>query len=133
MKEMAASWEQAGIKLQQEPKAFQEVLADAFGPPCTPSKTCAWVVADWGGGWIYAPDFYPTGEALFLSGAGSNAGDYSNPTADELISLTNTSSSLTALYNYEDFMATNLPVLYQPRRTRSGRSRRTSVERCPTP
>ncbi|MGP8180172.1 MAG: ABC transporter substrate-binding protein [Acidimicrobiales bacterium] len=114
MREMAASWEQAGIKLQQEPKSFQEVLTDAFGPRCVPNKPCAWVVADWGGGWIYAPDFYPTGEALFLSGAGSNAGDYSNPAADGLISLTNTSSSLTALYNYEDFMATNLPVLYQP-------------------
>ena len=114
MKEMAASWEQAGIKLEQEPKACAAVLADAFGPPCTPGKACAWVVADWGGGWVYAPDYYPTGEALFVSGASSNAGEYANPTADSLITLTNTSSSLTALYNYEDFMATNLPVIFQP-------------------
>jgi peptide/nickel transport system substrate-binding protein len=114
MREMAASWEQAGIKLQQEPKSFQEVLTDAFGPHCVANKPCPWVVADWGGGWIYAPDYYPTGEALFLSGAGSNAGDYSNTTADSLINLTNTSSSINALYNYENYMATNLPVLYQP-------------------
>jgi len=114
MKEMASSWEQAGIKLQQEPKAFNDVIADAFGPPCTPGKACPWVIADWGGGWIYAPDFYPTGEAIFATGAAANVGQYSNSTADSLIAVTNTSSSLSALYNYEDFMATNLPVIYQP-------------------
>jgi peptide/nickel transport system substrate-binding protein len=113
MKEMAASWEQAGIQLQQEPKSFADVLTDAFGPPCVPGKACAWVVADWGGGWVYAPDYYPTGEALFLPGDSSNAGEYSDPTATKLITLTNTSSSLSALYSYENYMAVNLPVMYQ--------------------
>ena len=79
MREMAASWEQAGIKLQQEPKSFQEVLTDAFGPHCVPNKPCAWVVADWGGGWIYVPDYYPTGEALFLSGASLERGRLLEP------------------------------------------------------
>jgi peptide/nickel transport system substrate-binding protein len=114
MQEMAASWDQAGIKLQQEPKAFKDVVGDAFGGACVPNKPCAWAVADWGGGWIYAPDFYPTGEALFLHGAGSNAGDYNNSHADALINATNTSSSLNALYAYENYMATDLPVIYQP-------------------
>jgi peptide/nickel transport system substrate-binding protein len=114
MQEMASSWEQAGIQLQEIPKSFSAVLSDAFGPPCTPGKVCAWAVADWGGGWIYAPDFYPTGEALFLSGASSNAGDYHNTYADGLINATNTSSSLSALYAYENYIATDLPVIYQP-------------------
>ena len=63
-------------------------------------------MANWGGGWIYSPDFYPTGEEIFATGAGSNAGEYSDKhELDTLIKATNTSSSLTALYNYENYLA----------------------------
>ena len=37
---------------------------------------------NWGAGWIFAPDYYPSGEAIFQTGAGSNSGDYSDPTND---------------------------------------------------
>ncbi len=95
-----------------EGKNFGDVISAAFGPPCTAS-TC-WDMANWGGGWIYSPDFYPTGEEIFATGAGSNAGGFSNKHLDALIKVTNTSSSLSALYNYENYAATELPVIWQP-------------------
>ncbi len=111
--ELQSTWAQVGFKLQLSAKSFGDVISTAF-TPCVPKKACPWDIANWGGGWIYSPDYYPTGEEIFATGAGSNSGEYSNPTADNLIKLTNTSSSLQALYNYENFMAKNLPVIWQP-------------------
>jgi peptide/nickel transport system substrate-binding protein len=113
IKELASSWAQAGIMLQLEPKAFGDVVSTA-ATPCAAGKACSWDIANWGGGWIYSPDFYPTGEEIFATGAGSNFGNFSDPAADNLIKLTNTSSSLTALYNYENYLAKNLPAIWQP-------------------
>ena len=113
IQELASSWAQAGIKLQLEEKAFGAVISTAF-TPCVPNKACPWDIANWGGGWVYSPDFYPTGEEMFATAAGSNAGQYSDPKADALIKLTNTSSSLSALYNYENYLAVQLPVIWQP-------------------
>ena len=31
------------------------------------------------GGWVYAPDYYPTGDALFATGAGPNVWSFSTP------------------------------------------------------
>ena len=42
-------------------------------------------MANWGGGWLFSPDYLPTGEEIFATGAGSNQGDYSDPTNDQLI------------------------------------------------
>jgi peptide/nickel transport system substrate-binding protein len=113
VQELASSWAQAGIKLQLEPKSFGQVISTA-ATPCAAGKACPWDIANWGGGWVYAPDYYPTGEEIFASGAGSNFGDYSDPTADTLIKATDFSSSLRALYKYEDYLAVNLPGIWQP-------------------
>ena len=32
----------------------------------------------WGAGWIYAPEYYPSGETLFAPGASFNIGNYYN-------------------------------------------------------
>jgi peptide/nickel transport system substrate-binding protein len=67
---------------------------------------------NWGGGWIFAPDYYPTGEAIFQTNAGSNSGDYSNTTNDNNIQKTiSTNQSLT---QYENYLAKQLPVVWQP-------------------
>ncbi len=28
--------------------------------------SCNWDMGNWGGGWTFVPDYYPTGETLFL-------------------------------------------------------------------
>jgi peptide/nickel transport system substrate-binding protein len=114
---LAAAWAQAGIKLHLEgSKIFDDVINTAAAP-CTAGKACAWDMANWDGGWDYEPDYYPTGEQLFAAGAESNFGEYSDPTADKLIAATNTSSSLGALYSYENYIATHLPDIWQPQTT----------------
>ena len=61
---------------------------------------------DWGGGWSYSPDVYPTGEVLFESDAAANYGNYSDPMADSLIKATDyTNATLT---QYEDYLAKTL-------------------------
>jgi peptide/nickel transport system substrate-binding protein len=67
-----------------------------------------------GGGWLFAPTYLPTGEEIFLGGAGSNPGSYNDPTANRLISHSLTSSALGYLFDYENYLAKQLPVIWQP-------------------
>ncbi len=66
------------------------------------------------GGWGYEPDYEPTGEELFATGAGANGGSYSNPTMNTLITETNTSSSLSVFDSYATYAAEQLPDIYMP-------------------
>src|SRR5260221_14579963 len=70
---------------------------------CDPKTgaNCKWQMIDTGQGWVYsAPQFAPTGESLFLTGAGSNAYSYSDPKADALIRATQTGNGLGAMDSY---------------------------------
>jgi peptide/nickel transport system substrate-binding protein len=69
-------------------------------------------LANWGAGWLFSPDYYPTGEEIFQTGAGSNSGSYSDPTNDANILATNVSQ--TPLTQYENYLAEQLPVVYEP-------------------
>lgn len=100
-------WATAGIHMTLIPGSFTTVAGDAV-----PSNH-SWEIANYGL-WIFAPDYYPTGELLFQTGAGSNAGSYSDPIADRLIKLTNTSGNNAYFAQYEDYLAKQLPYLWQP-------------------
>jgi peptide/nickel transport system substrate-binding protein len=65
-------------------------------------------------GWIYVPDYEPTGEEIFATGAGSNYGSYSNGEMDKLITDTQTSSSLSVFDTYATFAARQLPYVNLP-------------------
>lgn len=104
-----SSWGQAGINVSMTTGTFNTVLGNAV--PCSGSS-CTWEYANWGGGWIFAPDFYPTGEDLFQTGASSNSGSYSDPKADQLIKSTTRGNA--SLAGYENYLAKQLPVVWQP-------------------
>lgn len=104
-----SSWGQAGINVSMTTGTFNTVLGNAV--PCSGSS-CTWEYANWGGGWIFAPDFYPTGEDLFQTGASSNSGSYSDPKADQLIKSTTQGNA--SLSGYENYLAKQLPVVWQP-------------------
>ena len=89
------------------PGSFTEVAGEAV--PSNPS----WELANYGL-WIFAPDFYPTGEDLFETGAGSNAGSYSDAAADKLIKATDFSADNSFFDQYENYLAKQLPYLWQP-------------------
>jgi peptide/nickel transport system substrate-binding protein len=104
-----ASWSSAGINMTLSQQSFNTVLGNST--PCTGS-TCTWELGNWGAGWIFSPDYYPTGEPIFQTGAGSNSGSYSDSTNDANILATNTTQA--PLTTYENYLAEQLPVIYQP-------------------
>jgi peptide/nickel transport system substrate-binding protein len=112
MEAMKSEFSKAGIQLNLTQQPFDSVIANAV--PCTPGKPCGWDVANWGGGWIYAPDYFPTGDEIFATGAGNNNGAFSDPKLDQLIAQTTTDNSLKAIQQYEDYGAQDLPVLWTP-------------------
>jgi len=106
-----SSWAQAGINVTLTSASFNTVIGNAT--PCP--KGCSWELQNWGAGWIFAPDYYPTGEELFQTGAGSNSGNYSTSTNDANIKATNVSK--VKLTTYENYLSKELPVIYQPNYT----------------
>ena len=85
---------------------FNNVIAD-----CS-SKSSAWSVCDWGAGWLYAPDYYPSGEWGFVPGASFNIGDYNNPTMTSLIKATTFGTA--NLTEYSKYFEQQAAELFQP-------------------
>jgi peptide/nickel transport system substrate-binding protein len=103
-----------GIRLNLVPEPFAQVLALAGGN-CVVAKTpCDWDMANWGGGWSFAPDFEPTGEELFECGAIANSGGFCDQANDAMIYQTLISGNMQYMYNWQDYLAARLPVLWQP-------------------
>jgi peptide/nickel transport system substrate-binding protein len=114
MTQLQSNASQVGIKLALDPKPFDQVTALA-APNCVVAHTsCAWDMGNWGGGWTFVPDYYPSGETLFLSGSGANSGGYTNPSNDSMINQTLTTNSLTPLDSWQDYLAKQVPVIWQP-------------------
>jgi peptide/nickel transport system substrate-binding protein len=106
-----ASWSTAGINVKISPASFDTVIGAAV--PCKAgSSGCGWELQNWGAGWVYAPDYYPSGEEIFQTGAGSNSGSYEDNKNDTLILATNKSN--VPLTKWENYLATQLPVIWQP-------------------
>ncbi len=108
------SWLSAGIKMNLSSATFNTIIGNAVPCHLKPgtTKTCKWEMENWGGGWIYAPDYYPSGTELFETGAASNSGDFSTKTNDHLIAQTETGKA--TLTKYENLVAKRLAVIWQP-------------------
>jgi peptide/nickel transport system substrate-binding protein len=106
----------AGIAINLTTAPFDTVIGNA-----TPTDH-TWDMEFWGGGWIYAPDYEPTGDELWsctgsgasVQYAGSDSGGYCDPQAQSLILQTETSSDVAAMHTYEDYLAKQLPVIWMP-------------------
>jgi peptide/nickel transport system substrate-binding protein len=101
----------AGIELRLE-EVYGSVLV-AEDAPCVPGPDtpCLWEMCCWNGGWVY---HHPSGEILFKTDAGGNFGHYTDPRADQLIDLSVTSDDLEALFEYQDYIAEQVPVIFTP-------------------
>ena len=114
MTSLVSGWkQQAGIDaVVKTPEPFGDVVGDAYTPGFS------WQLDNWGAGWIYAPDYLPTGEELWQTGASSNTGNYDSAEANSLIKATTTAPSakaeITAIDKYENYLANQLPVLWMP-------------------
>ena len=111
MQALKSQFSEAGIQINLTSAPFDSIIS--LLTPCKPSQSnCSWQMLNYGGGWTYGVDPYPTGDQLFATGSGSNASNYSNPAADSLIAATvHGPGTLTA---YENYMADQIPVLWMP-------------------
>jgi peptide/nickel transport system substrate-binding protein len=114
MQQLQSNASLVGIKINLEPKPFNQVTALAAGNCKIAKIPCNWDLANWGGGWSFVPDYLPTGETLFQCGAIANSGGYCSKTNDANIQKTLTSDNLQDMYTYENYLATQLPVMFQP-------------------
>jgi peptide/nickel transport system substrate-binding protein len=85
---------------------------------CLPSQAaCTWQLGQYGAGWVFEPDHYPSGEEIFETGALGNVANYSNATTDRLIAATTkapVSGARAALDAYQDQVRLELPNFWQP-------------------
>jgi peptide/nickel transport system substrate-binding protein len=103
---------QAGIELKLF-RIHPSVLVGEDTSPI-PGKPSTWHMSCYNGGWVYGPNFYPTGEMLYRTGAGCNWGAYSDPKADELIDRTVVSDDIEDLYAFQDYIVEQNPVIWTP-------------------
>jgi peptide/nickel transport system substrate-binding protein len=114
MTHLASSAATVGIRLSLVPEPFNQVTALAAGNCVVAKISCEWDMANWGGGWSFAPDYEPTGEELFACGAIANSGGFCDPANNALINQTLINGNMQYMYDWEDYLATVLPVLWQP-------------------
>jgi peptide/nickel transport system substrate-binding protein len=114
MTHLAASAAAVGIRLNLVPKPFDQVTALAAGNCVVAKIPCDWDMANWGGGWSFAPDYEPTGEELFACGAIANSGGFCDRANDALIDQTLISGNMQDMYAWQDYLSAQLPVLWQP-------------------
>jgi peptide/nickel transport system substrate-binding protein len=111
--EEVATIKSAGIVIKEIRKAQNDVGSICFG------GTATWELCNYGG-WLFAPDYYPSGEVLFLPGAGSNDGGLNDPVMNGLIDATDFGSlklnqkSPTYHTSYAEYSATSVPFIWQP-------------------
>jgi peptide/nickel transport system substrate-binding protein len=102
----------AGIQLSLSQGSEGQVVSTAAA--CQPGPGCGWQMAQWGSpSWIW-PSAFPSGEAIFATGAGVNAGSYSDPANDANIAAVETSGSSASMDRYENYLGQQLPVLWLP-------------------
>jgi len=109
---LASDASRAGIQILQRPVPSDVVNSIS---PCVKGSPCTWDTGYYYlGGWQYGvPINYPLGTVIFGCG-GAYVGGYCSPSLDALMESAETSSSLSALYSYEDFLNANVPVLWLP-------------------
>jgi peptide/nickel transport system substrate-binding protein len=102
-----------GIDVTLIGESFNTIIGESA--PCAPMGPKCNVQVFAYGGWSFdGPGMEPTGEPLFATGAGSNSGNYSDPTMDKLINETHTSSSIAVFDQYATYGAQQLPFMWVP-------------------
>jgi peptide/nickel transport system substrate-binding protein len=111
MQLLAADAARAGIELRLE-EVYGSVMVAEDHREETPDNPHRWDLNCWNGGWAFYGK--PTGEILFKTGGSSNFGHYSDPRADELVNRTVVSDDPAAMYEYQDYLAEQVPAVWTP-------------------
>ena len=109
---IVADWNSLGITVHHDETSFNAlfgVCPEAYAPNST------YDVCSWGGGWLFAPDYFPSGEPLWNPGASFNPGVYSDATMTSLIDAS--ISQNVKLTAYAKYTATDIPAFWVPNNT----------------
>jgi peptide/nickel transport system substrate-binding protein len=109
-----SSEKQAGIKLDLKAEPFNTIVGTVG--ECTAkshTQNCGWQIVEFG-----YDEFllYPSDNGVFSTGGSENLGGYSDPRTDSLITATLESSSPASFFQYENYVARQLPFLWLPLR-----------------
>ena len=110
VEDLASNAKAAGIQITLQGSNFNYIIQN-YNDIASPANANKWAAEDFGG---ESMSTYPTSFGLFNTNGSGQLGLYSNPTADSLISASITSPNPNAVSNELAFLATNLPVLWQP-------------------
>jgi peptide/nickel transport system substrate-binding protein len=112
MTDLQSNAAQVGIKLNLQPEPINQILQAELSNCVVAKLSCNWDFAAWGGG-TFSPDYLPTGEIAYLSGAVTNSGGYNSAVNDALIEKTLTSGNLSYMYAWQDYLSAQLPQEWQ--------------------
>lgn len=113
MAEIQSSLAKIGVKMTIDARPLDAVLTEA--QTCkTGEGACTWELVFFGtaGSWYFPA--YPTGERVFAKDTKWNAGQYDNPTAEEIINQMTVSTDTTIANEYSKLLAEDLPVMWMP-------------------
>jgi peptide/nickel transport system substrate-binding protein len=114
MEALKSAFSGAGIQVALKSAPYFTVLDDI--DPCVKATgvDCAWDLGNWQNpnSWNYQG--YPSGEIAFSCGAYDNSGNYCSATNQANIAASLTGSGLKPLYRYENYLETQVPVLWLP-------------------
>ena len=99
----------AGISVQLSQGQFNQITA-VTGVCSMGSKACDWDGVMYGGSTM---GVYPTGNGFFNTNA-NGQGNYSSPEADTLINDTEYQPGTSYFYQYENYIAQQLPMIWMP-------------------
>jgi len=108
--DLVSQAKKAGINITLSSSNFDYMITN-YIDPAAPANDNKWAMMDFGGE-TDVP--YATTFGLFNTGGTAQIGDYTNPTADSLISDSITSGDPAAVKNEASFLTSNQPVLFQP-------------------
>lgn len=111
---LQSSFAKVGIGMTLVPKSLDALYG--IDAPCTATSACPWDLLQFPGGWGYEPTYeLATGSALIATGGADNAGGYSSQKVDsDLTKVDEGVGGLTEFYDYENYVAQQLPMLWMP-------------------
>ena len=109
MADLQSNAAQVGIKLNLQPEPINQVTRRAAANCVVAKIPCNWDMADSAAGARSRRTTCRPATMLFLTGAASNSGGYSNAENDAMIEKTLTSANLSYMYAWQDYLATQLP------------------------
>jgi peptide/nickel transport system substrate-binding protein len=101
---------QAGITITLQSSNFNYMIAN-YLDPFAPANENKWAMEDFGG---ETNSTYPTTFGLFNTGGSNQVGDYSDPTADQLINDSISGGDPAAVKSEASYLTTHQPVQFQP-------------------